>query len=259
MFATKQQPLAEGTFRQFKAGKWREIEDVITPERFLSLVWPGRTPVRLSAWGTVEDELGDTRLALGHAFTEFCGPGERPALVERCPGEIRLELRQGQHRPPLEEPPYAPVAPLRLLERMERFSVEEGRFQATGCFHRAAVYDPTMDLVLHQVEDIGRHNCLDRICGYLLEQGLDPRKLICMVSARATSTLVRKVTRAGFSLLITRSAVTTAALAQCKDAGVSLVGFARDGRFTVFHDSRGLVLDPANAPNAHGAAGAAER
>ena len=57
-----------------------------------------------------------------------------------------------------------------------------------------------------------------------------------LVSARLTSSLCAKALRAGFRILVSRSAVTSAAIHMCLEAGATLVGFARttERRFTLF-------------------------
>jgi FdhD protein len=119
-----------------------------------------------------------------------------------------------------------------------------GNWEATGCFHRAGILDPGAGRFLKVVEDIGRHNCMDRLAGWMLAAGAAPSGLALFASCRFTASLLAKVVRAGFGLAVSRSALTTAALDLARSQGLALAGFAREGRFTVFHDPAGVIADP---------------
>ncbi len=233
--------LREVACRQFKGGAWRDLTDVVTPEVRLTLVLDGAEK-RLWAHPT---DLED--LALGHALLDLCPPGRIPAL-DRVEGDrFFLHTRPGhapgasRARGPL---PGGPLDARDVLARMEEFVAGEGNWEATGCFHRAGILDPGAGRFLKVVEDIGRHNCMDRLAGWMLAQGRDPSGLALFASCRFTASLLAKVARAGFGLAVSRSALTTAALDLAQDQGLALAGFAREGRFTVFHDPAGVIADP---------------
>lgn len=226
--------------RQFKAGTWRDLDDVVTREAPLSLVLDG---VERCLWAHPVD-LED--LALGHALLDLCPPDRIPVL-DRVEGRnFHLHTEQGaapgagRHGSSAGEPLSGPE----LLARMEEFVAGAGNWEATGCFHRAGVLDPAGGRFSKVVEDIGRHNCLDRLAGWMLRTGVDPAGLVLFASCRFTASLLGKVVRAGFRLAVSRSALTAAALDLAREQGVGLVGFARGDRFTVFHDPAGRIADP---------------
>lgn len=223
--------------RQFKNGAWRDFADTVTPETPLSLLWPGREPVRL--WAFAENL---EHLALGHALLDLCAPDQRPRLVERRGLDFVLEPDPDAEAPA--PAPRAALGPRAVLGAMGGFIEAGGRWDATGCFHRAAAYDPVAERFLRHVEDIGRHNCVDRLAGWALAEGEPLRGRFLFISARATASLVLKAARAGFSAMVSRSAVTTAGIDAAAGAGLSLAGFARTARFTVFTDS-GALFDGA--------------
>ncbi len=223
--------------RQFKDGSWRDFTDTVTPETALTLFWPGREPVRL--WAFAEDLES---LALGHALLDICAPGQRPRLEERRDLEFILGPDPEAAAP--EPAPRAALGPQDVLGAMGGFIEAGGRWDATGCFHRAAAYDPLSGRFLRHVEDIGRHNCVDRLAGWALAAGEPLAGRFLFISARATASLVRKAARAGFSAMVSRSAVTTAGVAAAAAAGLSMGGFARTARFTVFADP-GALFDGA--------------
>jgi FdhD protein len=117
-----------------------------------------------------------------------------------------------------------------------------GHFNTTGCFHRAALYDPATRAFIHHTEDIGRHNCLDRLAGWAFDQRLTPSAFALFVTARATASLVTKAVHSGYGVMISRSAVTTGAVALARAAGMTLIGFSRENRFSVFTDPHARII-----------------
>ncbi len=224
--------------RQFKSGGWRDLTDVVTLEIPLTLVLD-RTEHGLWAHPVAREEL-----ALGHALLDLCPAGRIPVL-DRVDGKcFHLHTVAAPDPGPGRDRAVPPLAAPALLERMEAFVAGEGNWEATGCFHRAGVLDLASGTFLRVVEDIGRHNCLDRLAGWMLRAGADPAGLALFASCRFTASLLGKAARAGFTLAVSRAAITTAALDLGLARGMTLAGFAREGRFTVFHDPAGRIADP---------------
>lgn len=215
-----------------EAGELRQARDQVTVEVDLE-VGMGERRRALTAY---PHELA--RLALGHAAIEWCGPGERPEALGAADGlhGFRAVERTLPEAPPLPELEAERVGPL-----MDAFLSAPGLWEKTGCFHRMALYDPTAGDFACRVEDIGRHNCVDRLMGWALESGADPRGLVLFVSARATASLVAKIAVLGPRLLVSRAAVTTGGIERARAAAMTLVGFARQGRFTVYCSEGGRL------------------
>jgi len=95
-------------------------------------------------------------------------------------------------------------------------------------------------------EDIGRHNAVDKVVGrLLLDGGLPATGLVLWVSGRASFEMVQKAWAAGFGALVSVSAPSSLAVDLAKRAGMVLVGFARDGRLTVFAGEDAVTGGPA--------------
>jgi len=77
---------------------------------------------------------------------------------------------------------------------------------------------------------------VDRLVGLALTQGIDLGQGVFFGSARITFSLLQKLVKAGFKVLVSKSAVTTASVKLAREKRITLVGFAREERFTVFSD-----------------------
>ena len=139
------------------------------------------------------------------------------------------------------------MTPESIVTHMDAFLTLEGTcpllWESTGCFHRAGMFDPKTGAFIRLAEDIGRHNCIDRLAGWACLNNIDPADTVLFLSARITASLYAKARRAGFSFLISRSAVTSTPVEMAREQNrkhpahpVTILGFCRprEQRFTVF-------------------------
>lgn len=231
---------------RFRHGEWECIDDVVSVESSLSITWndsllgDGGT-VKLWAWP--EDPAP---LALGHVLLDVRPSGgtlSRQSEVTML-AEGAYLVRLGAEKPDARPMPEEKIRGEMLFEAMRAFISAEGEWHGTGCFHRAGVFDPAANRLLKQTEDIGRHNCLDRLAGWSALSGTPLTDKVLLTSARITASLCAKALRAGFLILVSRSAVTTAAIAMAEEHAATLVGFARtdEQRFSLFTDRAGRIL-----------------
>ena len=226
--------LAQLPCRQFKNGSWRTFQDEAAPEIPVALAVEGGPDKTLWAF---PDGLAD--LALGHALLDLCPVGKIPVLTTLGPQSFGVRFLPGAL--PAASPWPQALSPQDVLSGAAQFMGMAGRWDATGCFHRAALYDPARKTFVHHVEDIGRHNCLDRLAGWALAGNLPLTGQVLYVTARATASLVGKAARSGYAVMVSRSAVTTAGVETARKAGMTLLGFSRENRFSIFTDTHGRI------------------
>jgi FdhD protein len=107
-------------------------------------------------------------------------------------------------------------------------------FERTGALHATGLFEAGGNLVSVR-EDVGRHNAMDKVIGRALLDGLVPLHghILC-VSGRLSFELVQKAAVAGCPVLVGVGAPTSLAVDVARERGMTLGGFARQGRVNVY-------------------------
>jgi FdhD protein len=250
-----------------RQGKGTRLQKVLIQEVPLILFLNGRELVTLLCCGHHQDEL-----ALGFLRSEglLSAMEEVESLeVEEKKGVVHVRLRREDildERPfikrtlgsgcgraslyyqPLEAMEIGPIeeeSPVRVLAeevicRMREMVQRAPLYRQTRGTHCAALATPRHLLLMR--EDIGRHNAVDMIVGHLLREGISARDKILLTTGRASSEIVMKAARAGFPVLISRSAPTDLGVEVACRVGMTLVGSVRGGKMDIYtHPER--VMD----------------
>lgn len=115
-------------------------------------------------------------------------------------------------------------------------------FAASGGLHAAGLFTPDGDVICVR-EDVGRHNAVDKVVGWAVQEGRLPlRGHALQVSGRASAELVHKAVMAGVPLLAAVSAPSTLAVDLARDSGLTLIGFVRDGSLNVYAGAERLGM-----------------
>ena len=113
--------------------------------------------------------------------------------------------------------------PGKLLEAQEGFSV-------TGGLHAAGLFDERGEITA-AMEDIGRHNAVDKVIGSALGNGADFQRSWILVSGRVSFEIMQKCLAAGIPFITAISAPSSLAVDFAGRSGQGLVGFLRPPRF----------------------------
>ena len=109
-------------------------------------------------------------------------------------------------------------------------------FADTGCAHSCAlIYEGK---VLCQMEDIGRYNALDKAIGFALKHQIPFSAAYVFASGRISAGYITKAVKAGFPMVVSRAAVTRAAVDIAKKENVTLVGFIRKNSGNIYHEGK---------------------
>ena len=118
-----------------------------------------------------------------------------------------------------------------ILEAM--FENPGDLFQSTGCAHSCTLV--TDGKIQCAMEDIGRHNALDKVIGYALKHGIPISKSIVFSSGRISQDYLEKVIKAGFRIVVSRAAVTAGAVALARKENITMLGFMRKNAGNIYH------------------------
>ena len=110
----------------------------------------------------------------------------------------------------------------------------------TGCTHAAAWVRPSGDLAGGH-EDVGRHVALDKLLGHRAESEGAWQNGAALVSSRASYEMVQKAAMCGVEILFAVSAATTLAVDVAERCNLTLVGFCKPGRATVYTHPQRLI------------------
>ena len=114
-----------------------------------------------------------------------------------------------------------------IFSAAEVFFSQPGElFRETGCAHSCAFWKERE--IVCSFEDIGRHNALDKVAGKLLIQEIDPGDGVIFTSGRISADYLKKIIQMGAATVVSRAAVTEAAVLLAEKYGILLLGFVRN-------------------------------
>ncbi|GGB08480.1 formate dehydrogenase accessory sulfurtransferase FdhD [Macrococcus hajekii] len=124
------------------------------------------------------------------------------------------------------------VTAAEIFKMMNALQTESTDFKQTGGLHNAAISDGK-DFYIHR-SDIGRHNALDKLFGYCIEQRIPIRDKVLIFSGRISSEILIKASKIGVGIILSKSAPTDLAIKLASDLNITAVGFIRNESFNIY-------------------------
>ncbi|UCE18206.1 MAG: formate dehydrogenase accessory sulfurtransferase FdhD [Gemmatimonadota bacterium] len=138
------------------------------------------------------------------------------------------------------------VMPSTIRNLMREVNGKSELFKATGGVHTCALC--LGDEIVMFREDIGRHNAIDKILGECFLEEIRTDDKIMVTSGRLTSEMLIKVAKQAVPMLVSRSGPTDLAIHLAKKLKVTLIGFVRGARLTVYSGDERVVQKAESVP-----------
>jgi len=153
--------------------------------------------------------------------TSGCAGGK--SLAQIPPGETAAEPLLGM---------YVTVSREQLAQLIKEMTKCSEVFRQTGGVHSAALC--TAEKIVFQSDDIGRHNAVDKVIGWAKLNNVDLQDKLLLSTGRVSAEIVLKAARAQITIVASRGAPTSRALDFAQQLGLTVIGFVRGERMTVY-------------------------
>ena len=128
-----------------------------------------------------------------------------------------------------------------LYALAKKINMAPSLYLKAGAIHGCVLAREAKPLIY--VEDVGRHNAVDKIAGYMFLNGISAADKIFYTTGRLTSEMVIKTVKMGIPILISRSGFTAWGVELAKKANLTLIGRARGKRFVALAGAERIVFD----------------
>ena len=136
-----------------------------------------------------------------------------------------------------------------LITLSRRINTQPSLYLEAGAIHGCVLCEADQPLIY--MEDVGRHNAIDKIAGYMHRHGIQAAGKTLYTTGRLTSEMVIKTVQMQIPILVSRSGFTASGVDLARKAGLTLIGRAKGRRFVVLSGAGRLVFDaplPADTP-----------
>ncbi|MFK5980472.1 MAG: formate dehydrogenase accessory sulfurtransferase FdhD [Rhizobiaceae bacterium] len=128
-----------------------------------------------------------------------------------------------------------------LYELTKKINTEPSLYLTAGAIHGCVLCEENR--VIAYMEDVGRHNAVDKIAGWMFRENIDPANKIFYTTGRLTSEMVIKTVMMGIPILISRSGFTAWGVELAQKSGLILIGRARGKRFVALSGQDRITFD----------------
>ena len=130
-----------------------------------------------------------------------------------------------------------------LFALLDAVRVHESIYKQAGAVHGCALAKGAE--ILTFVEDVGRHNAVDAIAGWMWLEGVDGRDKIFYTTGRLTSEMVIKAAQMQVPVLVSRSGLTKMGHEVAQQVGITMIGRAVNKHYLLFTGAQRLVCEDA--------------
>ena len=138
--------------------------------------------------------------------------------------------------------PGATLLQSQLYGIVNAIRLQESVYKAAGSVHGCALFRGDEMLVF--IEDVGRHNAIDTIAGWMWMRAIGGADKVFYTTGRLTSEMVIKAAQMGVPIVVSRSGITEMGLEVAQRVGLCAVGRATHKRFLCYSAFERLVLQP---------------
>jgi FdhD protein len=178
---------------------------------------------------TTHDGVADLDAKLDHkTVTTGCGQGTMFGDLMEDIDEIQLS-----------QPLLKQSSIYTLLNTLNEYNEV---YKNAGAVHGCALCSETLGIEQF-IEDVGRHNAVDAIAGYMWLNELEGADKLFYTTGRLTSEMVIKVALMGIPVLLSRSGITAMGLEIAQKVGVTLIARAKGRHFLVYHGGELIEFD----------------
>jgi FdhD protein len=183
---------------------------------------------------TTHDGVEDLDKKLGHkTVTTGCGQGT-----------MFGDLMDNIDKLSLQQPPLKQSSLYQLLQTLNEYNEI---YKNAGAVHGCALCSESLGIEQF-IEDVGRHNAVDAIAGYMWLNDIQGEGKLFYTTGRLTSEMVIKVALMGIPVLLSRSGITRMGLDIAQKVGVTLIARAKGRHFLVYHGQELIEFDAVPEP-----------
>ena len=205
-------------------------EDVVSARYCAGSVEQDETGVPANTYNVIEVRLADhvpDPIAAGKtrsfATSSACGVCGKTSIEE-----LAVRAAYDLHDDDVQ------VSAQTLLSLPDLLREQQRTFERTGGLHAAGLFTADGGPIVVR-EDVGRHNAVDKVVGWAVQQGLLPlRGHVLQLSGRVSFELAQKAYLAGIPVVSAVSAPSSLAIATAQEAGMTIAGFVRGSSLNVY-------------------------
>jgi FdhD protein len=192
------------------------------------------SPAEIRRLEVVEEDIGiELRMWLDEARAKALGDRRRHMAGPTGCGLCGIESLTEAVRPSPRVRDGLTFTPSEIMRALDALGGHQELNRQTRAMHGAAFWKRGEGIVSLR-EDVGRHNALDKLAGFLGSNGISGHSGMVLLTSRVSVEMVQKAAVIGVPLLVAVSAPTALAIRTAEQAGITLVAIARNDGFEIF-------------------------